>query len=1858
MKKSLRRWVNCIAVLLLGSVVARAATIQKANNANDLNLTTSWTGAVVPGSADLAQWTNAVTGANSVLLGANLSLGGISIMNPGGAVTISGANTLTLGRYGISMTNATQNLTINTSGLTLETYADVVWNVTNNITLTINPTTFTRSSRATLGVLGAGTVAVGAAITNDATGILGTWARFGTGTATRYATVSGGNLVGYSAGTAAATAANVVDTTGAVNYDVAAVGTLGAGASFNTLRYTGAAGSIGGAFTANGILNAGTGALTFTNNLTIGANKELVLTAPDSTRTLTFTGTINDGATGATNLTVTGSGNVIAPGYVYLQASNAYSGVTVVNSGILSINNANALGSTNGNTILYCNSGGGLQISGGITLAEPLLVYGERPSSGWALQSFSGNNTLSSLLTSGGGNLRVNVASGSQLNITGGVTGTNTFFVLSPAGTLAFKGGAINIGSGGTFYLDTPGLVTLGVTNNTWGGTTVGSGTMRMDAANALPAGATLTMGLSYATNGTLDLNGFNQTVGQLLSGTTNPYTDRKVTSSGAATLTVNQSATTTYFGDFAGAASLVKSNTGTLKLAGVGRHIGDTVVAGGTLALTNVNALQNSTLDVGASGAQSVTFLLTGANTYNLGGLKGGNALDIGGNTISVGLNNQSTSYTGTLSGAGGALTKVGTGTLTLGGSNTYSGATTLNGGALVLDYTATNTTKLADAAALVFGTGALQLDRAAGATGTHTELVNSVTLNGAAAITRGAGSSAVLQMNAITRNSGGSVNFGAANIASTDTGNNNGILGGWATLNGSDWAVNATGGADGMITNLSTYTGINRLGGAIANNATANVGITNGGSSGNITLAVAGGKTTINTLKMGASAGTATVDPGTGETLRLGATGGLLLASGAGALTIGTVANDGTLTAGGADNTAADLVLHQYSGNTLTVNSVIADNGSGALTLVHVGTGTTVLAGANTYTGKTLINGGKISIAAETALGANPGSSTPDQLTLNGGTLLGTANFSVDDSNRGITLGAAGGTFESSASTTQTMVNVIAGTGGLTKTGAGALVLTNANTYTGPTIISAGTLITDNIRTGGVASALGQSDAAAFNLVFDGGTLRFTGTNIATTTSSDRNFTINAGKTATIDVAVGTNNVDAGAVSLSLSGNIPATSGGLTKTGYGTLILTGNNAYDGVTTISQGSLNISHANALGSTNGGTTVSGIGARLALSGGITLAEPLTLNSSGIQNRGALWNLSGTNTVISAITVGSGQTRIGASSGTLILAGGVTRSGAISTDNLLLNSGVLVTNAPINMGAGGLEIVGANVLAVTNNTYSYLNAGWGTVLRTDVAGALCPSGTLEMGSRGSAGGPNGTVNLNGFDQTVGGLLTAAASLGTNVQNRIITSATPATLTVNQNNTNTLYDGLMTGALALNKSGNGTLTLSGTNTYTGGTALAGGTLVLSNSSALGPSGTISFGGGTLQFSALNTNDYSSRFSTALNQAYKLDTAGQSVALTNALTSSGGSLTKLGLGTLQLSGVNSYNGGTTISNGTLQIGAANALPAGYALNVVTPTAALDLGGYAASVSTLNGAGSITNGSGGLTAQSGSFSGTITGSGALTKNGAGTLTLSGANSYGGGTTIAEGTLAMGHGSALGTSGGINISSLASLDASAVGGGFALASGRSLTNFGTFTGGLIIQSGANVSGGGSYNGAVTNLSGGTLTPGIGGDTNFFHSLTLAGDSTNSFWIGNTAHDMSVITNSFNYTGDGSLMPQLKLDFSGYSWNRGDEFVLYNNLFTGPSSFDGTTRYFQFKDAFGVVSNLYNNALFSAITGSGGSSVTNLFRIQYDFNADGGATGNDIMLQAIPEPASFNLLLMLGAGYWMRRRLHGRRRRW
>ncbi len=308
---------------------------------------------------------------------------------------------------------------------------------------------------------------------------------------------------------------------------------------------------------------------------------------------------------------------------------------------------------------------------------------------------------------------------------------------------------------------------------------------------------------------------------------------------------------------------------------------------------------------------------------------------------------------------------------------------------------------------------------------------------------------------------------------------------------------------------------------------------------------------------------------------------------------------------------------------------------------------------------------------------------------------------------------------TVNNASNTISTVLQDSGGAGVLIKAGTGALVLSGANTYTGTTTISAGTLSVGTIGDGGVAGNLGQATNAAANLVFDGGTLQYTGA----TASTDRSFTINTGKTATFDIT--TNN-------LTVSGASTATNGALTKTGAGTLTLSGANTYTGLTTVSGGTLNIQNATATGTIAGGVIVSsGTKLQLQHATGITVgAEALSLGTNGL--------FAATGGAVSLATIG----------GTAYELHTFTTTGTTSlTSSLTLNVAKTVDYLVVGGGGGG----GA---AQNNNYYGSGGGGAGGMLNSSTA-LSTGTFTVTVGG-GGAGGTNTFAGTKGSDSVFGAL----------------------------------------------------------------------------------------------------------------------------------------------------------------------------------------------------------------------------------------------------------------------------------------------------------------------------------------------------------------------------------------------------------------------------------------------------------------------------------------------------------------------
>jgi fibronectin-binding autotransporter adhesin len=304
-----------------------------------------------------------------------------------------------------------------------------------------------------------------------------------------------------------------------------------------------------------------------------------------------------------------------------------------------------------------------------------------------------------------------------------------------------------------------------------------------------------------------------------------------------------------------------------------------------------------------------------------------------------------------------------------------------------------------------------------------------------------------------------------------------------------------------------------------------------------------------------------------------------------------------------------------------------------------------------------------------------------------------------------------------------------VLSGTGGVTKIGTGTQILSGPNTYTGVTTISGGTLSVGTIGNGGVAGNLGQATNAAANLVFDGGELDYTGA----TASTDRNFTINTGKTATFDIIANT---------LTISGASTATNGALTKLGAGTLTLSGANTYTGATTVSGGILKagvVSVANtsgAFGNNSAVTLANAAGAALDITGFNTQVGSLTgggATGGNVTLGAATLTTGGDNTSPAAyagVISGTGSvTKIG--SGTQILSGTNTFSGAVfvSAGTLTLATGsgnsALGSTIAITVNSGATLLLGASDQI---NNAATMSLGGGTFAK----------GNFSEGSAGLAG----------------------------------------------------------------------------------------------------------------------------------------------------------------------------------------------------------------------------------------------------------------------------------------------------------------------------------------------------------------------------------------------------------------------------------------------------------------------------------------------------------------------------------------
>ncbi|MEY4939159.1 MAG: hypothetical protein RIQ93_894, partial [Verrucomicrobiota bacterium] len=1243
----------------------------------------------------------------------------------------------------------------------------------------------------------------------------------------------------------------------------------------------------------------------------------------------------------------------------------------------------------------------------------------------------------------------------------------NGTYVLTLSGTSTTSSISGIISGTGGLTKSGDGTWTLSGANTYTGTTTLSAGTLALGNSSALGStgDVTFTGGtLRFAAGITPDISSRIKNSTSAISVDTNYNLNGDAVTFGSALAASNTG-------------GLTKSGTGTLFLSGVNAYTGTTTINGGIVRINTSSSLGGSTSIILSNNGQLQYFTtgdlnLGASRTITLSGngsvrnssgsylLTFGGAVDTGVSQFTVTGVGDSL-YSGVIGGSG-SLYKSNAGTVTLSAANTYTGTTTVFQGSLNIQHnTALGTT--AGGTSVTSG-AALQIQ------GGITVGDEALTLNGT-----GIASDGALRNISGTNTYGGLVTLGSATRINSDadtlslsnvgtiTGSGYGLTVGGAGNTSIASIIGTVAGAltkDGAgtltLTGANTYTGATTVSAGVLNirNATA-LGTTANGTSvtSGAALQIQGG------ITVGA------------EALTLNGTG--ISSDGALRNISGTNTYGGLLTLGSATriNSDADsLTLSNAgtilgSGYGLTVGgagntSIASIIGTGAGTVTKDGAGTLTLTGTNTYTGATTVNAGTLKAGASAAVFGNGSAVTVNattggttatldldgnsvtigSLTFGGSTGTSTSTSNVQTGAGTLTLGGnvtydatnnpngstlsgklalgATRTFtigdSSNAAADLTVSAIISGsTFGVTKAGAGTLLLSGANTYTGATTVNLGTL-----KAGASATVFGSGSAVTVNattasstatLDLDGydvtiGSLTFGGS--GGTSTSTNTVQMGAGKlTLGGNVTYDATNNPLGATlsgKLELGADRTFTIGnssnaaadltvsavisdgfGLTKAGSGTLVLSGANTYTGTTTVSAGVLNIQDNTALGTTAGGTSVTS-GAALQIQGGITVgAEALTLNGTGVSSDGALRNISGANTYGGLLTLGS-ATRINSDADTLTLsnAGTITGSGFDLTVGGAGNTSIA---SIIGTGAGTLTKDGAGTLTLTGaNTY--------TGATTVSAGVLNIRNATALGT-----------TANGTSVTSGAAL--------QIQGGITVGDEALTL----NGTGIASDGALRN-------------ISGTNTYGGLLTLGSATRINSDADTL----TLSNAG------------------TITGSGYGLTVGGAgNTSIASIIGTVAGTLTKDGAGTLQLSGsdANTFTGATTINNGTLLlnktasvnavgssaitvgdgVGAASSavLQLG-ASNQFSTTAAVTLAadgkfalaGFNQAIGTIGGAGLIDLSTansvltlGGNNASS-TFGGSILGGGQLVKEGTGTLTFSSAVSFIGDLTLAGGTL------------------------------------------------------------------------------------------------------------------------------------------------------------------------------------------------------------------------------------------------------
>lgn len=1316
---------------------AHAADAYKLDNTANLNLPGSWENDVAPTSTDVANWDSFVTSANSTQLGANLAWDGIRILNPAGPVTISGANTLSLGASGISLSTATQNLTLN-NGVALT--ADQSWNSANGRRITASGPV---SGAFNLTKTGAGELVLDGSSSNafgnlayDTTGGIAASSTLYLGKTGGAVAVAAGKTVQFgSGGTGQANlrmlqpqqfGAGVVMNFGNASGQWARFDLNGTSQTFAGLN-AGVLATQAGAVVQNRMVGDSTtqlGPVTLTLNGTgtylyngylrdvdggtVGNNQLKLVKNGSGTQTLAgnqilYTGgtEINDGklllgpmVTGGTG-TLRGAVTVNAPGILDYAGDNSFGYNAGVNVNALTINNT-TVGGANFNQHFYTNfvlnmTGASLLLGGtNNEFHNTTLTVAASPNTSTIARA--AGNTAAAMRVRDTTPMTIDVADGAQpvdFSISVPLITQNAGSIVTKTGpgTLLLTGAQDNASTilaamGGTTILDKSGATiraAAGISN-------IGAGaTVRIagSSGDQIYAGGTGNLGRVGMSGGTLDLAGLNEGWDRLEGTGT-------ITNSVAATtsvLTLGENNGSSLFSgsinNGAGAIKLVKTGSGTLGLAGSNTLSGSVEVSAGTLALTG--SLPSSTATVadgaGVAGEGSFSSLTLGAS-----------------------------------SGASLVADPATPGALNVSGALEVKGNTTVS---LVGGYTSGVPFKL-----ISFGSKAGTWDA------TNFTLANAASFRGTPAFTQNANDVSLTLSGANLKwnNAAGNLRWNTNTAANFHDGTSNSTFfwGDKVTFDdtpGAAQAILIDGAqqpASMTVNSQYDYSFASGTSGSLA----GGMSLVKAGS-GTLTISTGNsflGSTTVNggTLAIGSDAalGTAPITP---TPAHLAINGGTLRwtanfnPSGNRGIAIGN--NGAVLNTSIAGTGSAVTLASTITGNgplTLQANGDTSDTGGGT-------SGSTLLTGTgSSFTGNVTITSGVVTINSNFGNPANA-------IVLNGGGLVD-QNLNIDFG-RNIQVGAAGGVYRTYGSVaTSALSGSVSNAPGVATT---TLRHTDGGTvwYAGDWSGFAGQY--QNKRGNVRVSAL-NANWANVDYIQDtaGGWVEFRGTGTATLNSmaATRDVFVNYGTTL---------NVDSGVISSATNGHWWQTNAGdlgkLTSSS-GTLTMT-NGAASGTLATLDHQLRLK----LVDFNGGTPLTFVKNGVNHLG---VNQANTYSGGTIVNAGRFWaeNLQSLGT--GPVTVNNGG-----QVGLLVANASYANNFTIAGPGQLEAAGTLGAIRFVNNSLAG------NVTVAPAGARITAHGGFGTL-----TGALLGSGNLEINS--TAAGNNGTISLNGNSPAYTGTLTVS------------------------------------------------------------------------------------------------------------------------------------------------------------------------------------------------------------------------------------------------------------------------------------------------------------------------------------------------------------------------------------------------------------------------------------------------------------------------------------------------------------------